>query len=57
MSFFTHDLFPFLSRINQACTMMMMMMIASTAATKYKKSGAFINLPLQIRFAKALGKQ
>jgi hypothetical protein len=36
MSFFTHDLFPFLSRINQACTMkmMMMMMIASTGATK-----------------------
>jgi hypothetical protein len=34
MSFFTHDLFPFLSRINQACTMMMMMMIGSTAATK-----------------------
>ncbi len=37
MSFFTHDLFPFLSRINQDCTMMMMMMIASTAATKKKQ--------------------
>jgi hypothetical protein len=55
MSFFTHDLFPFLSRINQACTMMMI--VAQLQPNKYKKSGALINLPLQIRFANASGKQ